>query len=72
VDATRSIVPGADVVSVTLRSNVGEFLAPVETDVVAGALDQVQYRTGQGPCLGAARLDGPGFAASGDLGSEAR
>ncbi|MFI7674153.1 ANTAR domain-containing protein [Actinophytocola sp. NPDC049390] len=72
VDAARTIVPGADLVSVTLRDRGGAFFTPVETDALAGALDEVQYRTGQGPCLDAARPEGPGFAASDDLTVEDR
>jgi GAF domain-containing protein len=72
VGAARSIVPGADLVSVTLRDPAGVFFTPVETSAVAGTLDRVQYRTGQGPCLDAARSDGPAYAASDDLATEVR
>ncbi|MFD5824176.1 ANTAR domain-containing protein [Lentzea sp. NPDC060358] len=72
VDAARSMVVGADMVSVTLRGADGRFFTPAETDAVAESLDQVQYRTGQGPCVDAALPDGPGFATSDDLRSERR
>ncbi|GAB3387452.1 ANTAR domain-containing protein [Amycolatopsis echigonensis] len=70
VDATYRLVEGADLVSVTLRSPSGEFFTPVETDPVASELDQVQYRAGEGPCVDAARLDGPGHVHSDDLAGE--
>ncbi|HEX7301291.1 ANTAR domain-containing protein [Lentzea sp.] len=72
VNAARHLVPAAAVVSVTLRAPDGTYTTPAETDHVATALDVVQYRTGRGPCLQAARLDGPGYAVSPDLGTEQR
>ncbi|MGW6441709.1 ANTAR domain-containing protein [Lentzea sp. NPDC055074] len=72
VEATRHLVPTAGVVSVTLRGPDGVFRTPVETDPVATALDEAQYRSGRGPCLEAARKDGPGYAVSADLGAEPR
>lgn len=70
VVAAHGIVPGGDLVSVTLRSPDGRFSTPVETDPVASELDQVQYETGEGPCLEASRADGPGHIRSDDLRSE--
>lgn len=70
VDATRRVIPGADLVSVTLRSSDGPFHTPVETDPVASELDQVQYRTGEGPCVDATRRSGPGHVRSDDLANE--
>lgn len=64
------VVPGAEVVSVTLRSPEGRFFTPVETDPVASELDEVQYETGEGPCLEACREDGPGHVLSDDLAAE--
>lgn len=72
VVATRELVPGADVVSVTLRSRDGELSTPARTDEVAAQLDQVQYRTGDGPCVEAAGPEGPAYAASADLAQEER
>ncbi|OLF16376.1 GAF and ANTAR domain-containing protein [Actinophytocola xanthii] len=72
VYATREIVPGADLVSVTLRSEDGAFHTPVETDQVASDLDQLQYRFGEGACVEAARPAGPAMAASDDLGEDPR
>lgn len=69
-DAAYRLVDGADLVSITLRSPDGEFFTPVETDPVAVELDQVQYETGEGPCVDAARLDGPGHVRSDDLSTE--
>ncbi|KAA9150298.1 GAF and ANTAR domain-containing protein [Amycolatopsis acidicola] len=70
--ATKLVVPAADLVSVTLRTPDGKFHTPVETDEVATELDQVQYRTGEGPCLDAARPEGPGYVLSTDLADEER
>ncbi|MCT2583150.1 ANTAR domain-containing protein [Actinophytocola sp. S1-96] len=72
VTATTVIVPGADLVSFTLRDPGGGFFTPTGTDPVASALDEVQYETGAGPCVDAARLDGPAYAASDDLATELR
>ncbi|HVV14568.1 GAF and ANTAR domain-containing protein [Amycolatopsis sp.] len=72
VNAATVVVPGADLVSITLRTGAGEFRTPVETDELAAELDQVQYRSGRGPCLDAARPEGPGYVVSDDLGIEQR
>lgn len=64
------IVPGAELVSVTLRSPDGAFHTPVATDSVAIELDQVQYQTGEGPCVDAARPSGPAYACSDNLAAE--
>ncbi len=70
VEATHRIVPGADLVSITLRGPDGTFHTPIETGSMAPELDQVQYNTGEGPCVQAARLSGPGHALSDDLATE--
>ena len=70
VQATRRLVPGADLVSITLRSPDGMFHTPVETEPLATELDHVQYRTGEGPCVEAARASGPGYVRSDDLANE--
>ncbi len=70
VEATHGIVPGADLVSITLRGPDGSFHTPVETEPIAADLDQVQYNTGEGPCVLAAEPAGPGHALSGDLATE--
>lgn len=67
VVAAGQVVPKADLVSVTLRDQQGRFHTPVETDPKGNELDQLQYRLGEGPCLEAARSDGPAVALSGDL-----
>jgi GAF domain-containing protein len=72
VFAARALVPGADLVSVTLRSDDGAFHTPVWTDEVADALDQLQYRFGEGACVEAARPDGPAMALSDELGDDPR
>jgi len=70
VHAALRLVPGADLVSITLRSPDGAFHTPVETAPVAAELDQMQYRTGEGPCVEAARASGPGYVRSDDLAHE--
>ncbi|MGC7095239.1 ANTAR domain-containing protein [Amycolatopsis lurida] len=70
VTAAHGIVPGADLVSVTFRTPDGRYETPVETDRLATELDQLQYRTGEGPCLAAAAATGPGFVRTDDLAHE--
>jgi hypothetical protein len=70
VDAAHRVIPDADLVSVTLRSPDGAFHTPIETAPPATELDQLQYRTGEGPCVDAARLDSPGHVGSDDLAHE--
>ena len=68
VEAARSAVPGADVVSVTLRTAEG-FHTPVQTDPLASRLDEIQYRLDAGPCVEATRKPGLGLTFSADLGA---
>lgn len=68
VEAARVAVPGADLVSVTLRVDDG-FRTPVQTDALATRLDEVQYRLGEGPCVESTRTPGLGLTFSGDLGA---
>ncbi|HEX7301796.1 ANTAR domain-containing protein [Lentzea sp.] len=70
--AASRLVPGADLVSVTLRDRTGASSSPAGTESVVQPLDAVQRRSGRGPCLDAARPDGPGFAVSDDLSAEPR
>ncbi|MEU7481915.1 ANTAR domain-containing protein [Lentzea sp. NPDC042327] len=59
VRAAVLFVPGAELVSVTLRSPDGRFHTPVETDPVAVELDRLQYDLHEGPCLDVAEPSGP-------------
>jgi hypothetical protein len=68
VEAARFTVPGADLVSVTLRAG-DRFHTPVETDPLATRLDDVQYRFGEGPCVESTRTPGLGLTYSSDLGA---
>ena len=70
VVATRRVIPGADLVSVTLRGPSGHYYTPAETDPIADELDQIQYDLGEGPCVDAARIPGPAVAVSDDLSDE--
>lgn len=71
VHAAHRVVPGVDLVSVTLRSGDGLFHTPVETDALASELDRVQYQTQEGPCFDAADPSGPGRVRCDDLANEA-
>lgn len=55
-ELTTRTIPGADQVSVTLVGTGGAHTAAF-TGALALALDEVQYRHGQGPCLTAAVHD---------------
>ncbi len=68
VEAARVAVPGADLVSVTLRAG-SDFQTPVQTDPLATRLDEVQYRLDEGPCVESTRTPGLGLTFSGDLGT---
>lgn len=70
VVATRQAIPGADLVSITLRGADGHYYTPAETDPIADELDQIQYELGEGPCMDAARIPGPAIAVSEDLSDE--
>ncbi|NKE60370.1 GAF and ANTAR domain-containing protein [Lentzea sp. PSKA42] len=70
VTAAHRVVPGADLVSITLRTADGIFHTPVTTSEVAIELDRIQYETGEGPCVEAARNPGPAQVRSDDMGIE--
>ncbi|MFC3453025.1 ANTAR domain-containing protein [Amycolatopsis speibonae] len=72
IDAAYRVVPGADLVSVTLRAPGGTFHTPVSTGEEALELDEVQYRAGTGPCVDAADSGSPGYIRSEDLKAEKR
>jgi hypothetical protein len=68
----RQSITGADIVSVTLRLPDGDFITPVVTDPDATGLDELQYRTNEGPCIDATRTSGKGVAICNDLSTETR
>ncbi len=72
VAAARTVIPAVHLASVTLRSADGSFHTPVQTDPIAAELDQQQYRSGRGPCVDAARPDGPALAVADDLSTDRR
>ncbi len=72
MDAAYRVVPGADLVSITLRAPDGTFHTPVSTGEVALELDEVQYRAGTGPCVDTAADGSPGHVRSDDLANEMR
>ncbi|WP_410675912.1 ANTAR domain-containing protein [Amycolatopsis sp. cmx-4-68] len=67
VAATTVVVPHARLVSITLRDPGGRYFTPIEIPDIAADLDDVQYRTGSGPCLDAAHPDGPAYSLDQDL-----
>jgi hypothetical protein len=69
VDAARGLAPGADLVSITIRTSGGHFTTPVYTDPLALELDRLQYTTDEGPCVEATRTPGYGMTSSTDLGA---
>jgi GAF domain-containing protein len=70
VTTARHAIPGADLVSITIRYDDGTLETPASTGSEAGDLDQAQYRTGKGPCIDAADPAGPAYAISNDLSIE--
>lgn len=72
VAAANRIVPGADLVSVTWRSQQEQLTTPAATDELAERLDSLQYTHGEGPCLTATFEGGTGQAASPDLATDAQ
>jgi hypothetical protein len=67
VTAAERVVPGADLVSVTLRTPDGRLDTPVATAPLAEALDELQSELGEGPGIEASRTSGLGLAESADL-----
>jgi hypothetical protein len=65
-----AVIPDADVVSVSLRTNDGKLHTPVETNPIGVELDELQNHYDQGPCLDAARKDGLAYTHGGDLTAE--
>jgi GAF domain-containing protein len=60
-------IPGADLVSITLRERDGTLCTPVQSAGEATDLDQQQYRHDKGPCIDAADPAGPAYVLSADL-----
>jgi hypothetical protein len=67
VETAIAVVPGADLVSVTMRTGEGRFVTPVQTDELASALDDIQYDANEGPCVDATRTPGLGVTSCPDL-----
>ena len=66
-EATLRVVSGADLVSVSLRSQDGRIGTPATTDEVGVRLDELQNEFDEGPCLDASRIPGMGIAVSSDV-----
>jgi GAF domain-containing protein len=69
VEIARATVPGCHHAGVTVLRR-GRPETPAATDDVSGAVDRVQYETGEGPCLSAI-LEQPTYR-TGDLAEETR
>ncbi|MCE0766747.1 ANTAR domain-containing protein [Pseudonocardia kujensis] len=67
IRTAKAVVPGADLVSVTLRDPERGFHTPVETEPLATRLDELQYRLDEGPCVAATRREGMGLVQEADL-----
>jgi GAF domain-containing protein len=72
VNRATSIVPSAAMVSVTVRESDGTFHTPAETDPLATRADNIQYETGEGPCVEATASSSSGFTSSPDLANDER
>jgi GAF domain-containing protein len=72
VRRAASIVPTAAMVSVTLRDPDGSFHTPAETDPISTRADEIQYATGEGPCVEATASSSSGFTVSTDLAHDER
>lgn len=70
VAAAKEVLPGADVVSVSLRDADGHFHTPITTDPIGYDLDRLQQQFAEGPCWDAARDPGPAIAYSDHLADE--
>ncbi|AXB41671.1 ANTAR domain-containing protein [Amycolatopsis albispora] len=69
--AAERLVPGVDVVSVSLRDQDATLYTPVGSTPLADELDRLQNQFQEGPCFDAARPDGPASAVSTDLARDA-
>lgn len=70
VDLGVRVVPDADLASVTLRRGPhpgAGYTTPAHSDALAVKLDEVQYDTGEGPCVTALDRGSLGTAESNDL-----
>jgi len=70
VEVAHDVIPGADLVSVTLVDSSGNYLTPSCTAELATKIDQIQYVSKEGPCLQAARDSGLAMSADLALGEE--
>lgn len=67
IDAGRTLVPNADLVSVTIRTDDGTFDTAAASEPLAVRLDELQYRLQEGPCVLASRRGGLGVFTSADV-----
>lgn len=67
VSAVTQVVPGAELVSLTLRDQREQLTTPVHTNELAARLDTLQYTHHEGPCVSATLEGGLGESCSPDL-----
>ncbi|MET9230075.1 ANTAR domain-containing protein [Lentzea sp. NPDC003310] len=72
VRTAREVIPGADLVSVTLRGSAGHLVTAASTSGAAVELDQVQEVTGRGPGLDVVAPDESGQVICDDLAADER
>jgi len=69
--AAETVVPGAELVSITLHGPDGRLDTPIATSPTAVTLDELQTELSEGPAIEANRTSGLGLAESSDLRSDA-
>lgn len=72
IDAGHALLPVANLVSVTLRTEEGTFDTVAASDPLAVRLDELQYRLREGPCIIASRCAALSLFASSDVGTDPR
>ena len=72
VGRVGEFAPASATVSVTLREPDGSFHTPVGTDPTASQADEIQYETGEGPCIEVTADSSSAFTLSRDLAHDDR
>jgi len=71
VGRATTAVEGCDFASVSMLGPGGRLTTPVATDPLVVEMDELQYATGEGPCVQATKAEAPAVY-SPDLGSDER
>jgi GAF domain-containing protein len=64
------LVEGAEHAAITIRNRQGRFQTVASTSEIPLQVDEIQYQTLQGPCVGV--IDGPHVSSSDDLATDER